>query len=130
MCFGHVTILMLGAVVQEVSAIKYEKKQEKTNNYGAGFAATSRGHGKIECDGSITLNAKEVQKIYAQLPAGMSLIDVPAFDITVSFVSAAYKPVTHRLLNCEFLDEGIESKHGDTKTEREYKLVVGNIILN
>jgi len=128
--FGHIAILMLGGMVEEVSGIKYDQKQEKTNNYGAGNKAVSRGHGKIECEASITLSLNEVQKLRAKLPAGMSLIQIPAFDITVSFVSDAYKPITHRLIGCEFTDEGVESKSGDTKTEREYKLIVGDIIFN
>jgi len=130
MGWGHVQILMLGSIVEEVTSIKYDIKQEKTNNYGSGIMPKSRSYGKVEFEASITLNQKEVQKIYDKLPPGNSLIDIAPFDITIAFVSDGYRPVTHRILNAEFLDEGIEAKQGDSKIEKDYKLIVANVLMN
>ena len=130
MGWGHVVLQMLGSIVTGCEEIEYSKKQEKVNTYGAGNNPTGRGHGKIEYEASITLNNKTIQQIYASLPAGSSLVDVPPFPVTVTFVSVSYKPVIHKLHFVEFTDEGVAVKQGDTKTSYKCKLIVGGIDFN
>lgn len=130
MGFGHVVVNMLGTILTDFTEIEYSKKQEKTNTYGGGNAPSGRGHGKIEYEASITLSNKTIQQIYASLPAGMSLVDIPPFPITVSFVSTSYKPVIHKLHYVEFTDEGVATKQGDVKAEHKCKLIVGSIDFN
>jgi len=127
--WASITIEMLGFVVRGVKAIKYEAKQEKVNNYGAGNEPVSRGYGKKEYEASITLERKEIERIYDALGAGLNLLDVPAFTIVVAF-SENYKKTTHKLLMCEFTNDSVDAKQGDTKIEPDLKLIVGVVLFN
>jgi hypothetical protein len=123
--FSQIIVTILGVPVASVSSIEYSEEQEKTNNYGAGNRPVSRGAGAIEAKASIEISMNDVEAIRAVAPNG-SLLQVPAFDITV-FFGNLQNPVTHVLKNAEFINDGVESSQGDTDVKKKFDLVISHI---
>lgn len=124
--FAQIQVTILDVAVAGVSAISYSQEQEKTNNFGAGSNPVSRGHGAINSSASITISNNDVEAIRDVAPNGGSLLAIPSFDITVTYLNEQ-KVVTHVLKNCEFTTDGAEGTQGDTNLERSFDLVVSNI---
>lgn len=123
--FAQIVVNILGVPVAGVSAISYTEEQEKINNMGMGNRPVSRGHGAINASGNITISMNDVEALRDAAPNG-SLLQIPAFDITVTYLNAQ-KVVTHVLKNCEFLNDGVESTQGDTDVKRSFDLVISHI---
>ena len=105
--------------VAGVMSIKYNKKQEKKDNYASGKYASSRGRGKVEFEGEIELEEVEVRRMLKAAGAGNSLVDIPPFNWVVSYLpEGATTAVVDVISFCEFTDEGIEAKSGDTVISR------------
>lgn len=126
--WSSVKLNILGASPNGVTAVNYEEKQEKKDNYGAGDKPVSRGYGNKEYSGSITLTSKEVDVIQAQLAKGQSIVDIEPFDIQVVYQPKGSKTfVRHTLLACEFMNNGRDVKQGDTVIEVKLDLIIGDI---
>lgn len=125
--WASVKCVLLDRTVTGISAIKYEDKQEKVNNYGAGIYPVSRGLGKYEAKASVTLEQYEIEAIQAALPKGKRLQDIAPFDVVVSFVNDSDAVVNHTLRNCEFTTNKRELKSGDAKIETELELIISHI---
>jgi hypothetical protein len=123
--FTQIIVTILGVPVASVSKITYNQKQDKTNNYGQGSNAVSRGQGVIEADASFDISMNDIEAIRDVAPNG-SLLNVPAFDITV-FFGNAQKPVTHTLKNCEFISDGVDASQGDTDLKQSFDLILSHI---
>jgi hypothetical protein len=121
-----VKLQMFGRLVLGWTAISYKKKQNKTNNYGGGKYATSRGYGIEEYEASITLEMKEVERLTASAAAG-SILDLPPTDIVISFINEANLLVTHTLRYAEFLENGRTIESGSTNLLVELPLVIAGI---
>ena len=117
----------LGQTIAGITALSYEDNQEKVNNWGAGTMPVSRGLGKYEAKGSITLEMKELERIQAALPVGGRIQDIPPFPVISSFMNPSNLVVTHTLHNCEFTGNKRELKTGDTNVEVELELIVSHI---
>lgn len=124
--WSHIDFPLFGQIVEGIKEISYKKKQEKTNNYGRGTKAISRGRGKEEYEASITLEMKETEWI--KIKAGGSLLKVKPFHVPVVFSGDGITMVTHTLKYCEFTEVGIETKSGDTMVDVKLPLIVGDII--
>jgi hypothetical protein len=124
--FAQVIVTVLGVPVASVSAIDYEETQDKKNNYGAGNRPVSRGAGAIEVTASIEFSMNDAEAIRRVAPNG-SLLQVPAFDITV-FFGNPQNPTTHVLKNCEFLKDGVSGTQGDTDLKYKYDLLPSHIV--
>ena len=118
---------LLGQTVAGITALSYDDSQEKVHNWGAGVNPTSRGLGKYEAKGSLTLEMKELERIQAALPPGGRIQDIAPFPIVASFVNASNQLITHTLHNCEFTNNKREIKTGDTNIEVELELIVSHI---
>lgn len=121
---------VLGRTVTGITAINYEDKQEKTNNYGAGIYPVSRGLGKYEATASITLHAYETEAIQRSIGVGRRIQDIAPFDIVVSYINDSDQLVTHVLRNCEFTNNKRDVKQGDTVIEVEHELIISHIEWN
>ena len=129
--WADVKINILGRTVSGISAISYEDKQEKQNNYGAGVYPVSRGIGKYEANAKVTLHAYEAEAINKALGVGKRLQDVPMFDIIVSYLPVGSDGlVTHVIRNCEFTNNKRDIKQGDTVIEVELELITSHIEWN
>lgn len=123
--FAQIIVTILGVPVASISSIEYEETQEKVNNYGAGNRPVSRGAGAIEATATIEMSMNDISAIRDVAPNG-SLLQVPAFDITV-FFGNPQRPETHVLKNCEFKNDGISGSQGDTDLKKSFELVVSHI---
>lgn len=123
--WSHIDFPLFGQVVEGVSEISYSKKQEKTNNYGRGTKPVSRGRGKQECEGSITIEMKEAEWIKVKAAGG--LLGIKPFHIPVVFSGDGITMTTHVLQFCEFTEVSIEAKSGDTTINVTLPLIIGDI---
>lgn len=123
--WSNIDFPLFGQVVEGITEINYKKKQEKTNNYGRGTKVVSRGRGKEEYEGSITVEMKEVEWI--KIKAAGGLLNIKPFHIPVVFSGDGIVMVTHTLQFCEFTEVGIETKSGDTTINVNLPLIIGDI---
>lgn len=110
--YSAVQFEIFGAMVTGVRALDYKEKQDKKDQYASGTEPSSRVYGTKEYSGSIELEMKEVERIRDAMVGSKSLLDIPPFTITVSFLRNS-KLVTHKLLNCEFMEDGNSLKTGE-----------------
>jgi hypothetical protein len=126
--WGSVKVNILGRTVSGITAISYEEKQDKVNNYGAGIFPVSRGLGKYEASAKITLHSYEVDAIVKSVGIGKRLVDIAPFDIFVTFMpEGSDQLINHVIRNCEFTSNKRELKTGDTVIETEFDLIVTHI---
>ena len=124
--YVSVIVNILGVPVKGITEINYTQEQEKTNNFGTGKKAHSRGRGGIDCTGSIGIAMNEVEALREVAPSG-SLLEIPPFDITIAFdVDGKFKK--HTLTDVEFTNDGVETSQGDTDIVRTFDLVIGDIL--
>ena len=124
-----VQVWILGKPVTGIKSIKYKVKQNKENNYGSGAFVNNRGFGKIEPTASIELFYEEIVALrkLALTPGG--LMDIPAFDIIITYMPAPAKFVTDIIRNCEFIDDGNEIKEGDMNDVVSLELICSHLSL-
>lgn len=125
--WADVKINILGRTVIGITAVSYDDKQEKVNNYGAGIYPVSRGKGKYEANAKVTLHAYEVTAIQRAAGPGKRLQDIPPFDIVVAYLNENDQLVTDVIRNCEFTTNKRDLKQGDTVIEIELELIVSHI---
>lgn len=129
--WSDIKVNMLGRDVQGITAVKYGRKRNKTNNYGAGSKPVSRGKGNVEFDCSITMEMKEVVALRAaareKYGEGAGIDDIAATPIVIQFANNENQIVTVTLENAEFLEDITDSKQGDTSIEIELPLIVSDI---
>jgi hypothetical protein len=124
--WSTITFTLFGVPVVGITSISYNEKQIKTNNYGSGTRAVSRGYGKIEQDASIEIYLDEWKKIIAAAP-NRSPLSIGWFDITVQYGNDIASLSKDILRACEFTDNPFEAKEGDTKLMVKLPLIVGQI---
>ncbi len=122
----NVTMVLFGVPVKGIAKISYKKKQEKTNNYGAGDDPTSRGYGRKEYEASIELYRDEWQKIIDVAPTKDPL-EIPPFDIVVCFGGSRVTAKTDILQSCEFLEDAFDANEGDTKLMVTLPLIIAGV---
>lgn len=127
--WSSIRLNLFGRTITGFTAIEYDDPETKENVWGAGKHPVERGGGNVEPACSITLLKKEVVAIEAAAKAAgiLRIQDIPPFDIVVSFtVGTTIK--TDTISYCEFTNNPLSSKQGDTKIEVKCDLVVGEIV--
>jgi len=124
--WSNVKLVLFGVPVIGITAIEYKAKQKKDNNYGMGDVPTSRGYGNKEYEGKITLYKDEWNAIIAAAPSRDPL-DIPFFDVQVSFSGSRVQPSLDVLRAVEFLEDPFTIGQGDTKSMVEIPLIIGLI---
>lgn len=123
---ADISVNIGGLVIAGVAALNYGEEDNIEGVYGAGRKQVSYGVGQIKPSGSITLLMEEMQNILAVSPNGR-IQDLPFFNITVSYTDVNLVTVIHRLVNCKFKTNKIDSKTGDTSIPIEIPLFIGDI---
>ena len=123
--FAQAVANVLGVPLMGISSINYTEEQEKSNNFGAGKYAVSRGHGAVDASASFEIHMNDIEAMRAAAPLGR-LLDIPPFDITVTYLNEN-KVVVHTLKNCEFTNDGVEGSQGDTQLQRSFDLVLSHV---
>ena len=130
--YSNIAITLAGVQLATATSIEYKETQEKVNQYGLGEEPYGRGRGVKEYSGSLELSLGEAQKLREAVKkmkpeSSGSLTDLPPFDIIVSFDNGE-KLITHRLLFCEFTEDGVSGSQGDTELKYSLPIVIGKII--
>lgn len=124
--WANVKLVLFGTPVIGVTKIEYKRKQVKENNYGMGTEPISRGYGNKEYEGTITLYKEEWNGIIANAPSRDPL-EIPYFDIQVSFQGSRVPASLDVLRACEFLEDPFTVGQGDTKIMIEIPIIIGLI---
>lgn len=128
--FTDISIGLLGnADVAGIKAISYTSTRQKQNSHGAGGNPVERTRSQRNFEGSVTLTLKEVHRI-REAAGKQSLVDIPAFPITVSYANGVDPVITDVLEFCEFTSDPVTSSNGDTEIPVELALVIGGIRYN
>ena len=123
--FGSIVCTILGVPIAGITKIMYSQTQEKQDNFGSGYNPVSRGYGKKEATCSISLSMNEIAAIRAAAP-NRSLLDIPSFDITVTFLNAQLV-ITDVIKNCEFKSDKYEGAQGDMDANIDLDLICSHI---
>jgi len=124
--WNSIVLSLFGVPVTGIVAIEYKRKQNKTNNYGAGKAPVSRGYGREEYEGSIELYLDVWKQIIAAAP-NHNPLEIPWFSIPVIYGTSAANATKDVLNGVEFLEDPFSGKEGDTKLTVKIPLIIGGI---
>ena len=126
--WATIQVLIEGVLVTGIDAFNYDDKQEIENVFGAGQNPVGRGYGRITCTADITLHRDEIEALRKSSTTGR-LQDIAPFDIVVAFLPiGGAKVANHVIKNCQFLDDGVEGKEGDTKNAKQLNLLPTHIV--
>lgn len=125
--WSSVKVLISNLFIIGITDVTYEQKQNKQNNYGAGDQPVSYGNGSKEATCTLTIKFEELQNIReASLPSGQ-IVDLPPFDIIVSYLDTSLTPVTHKIRNCRFTNDPLTTKQGDTSIDCALNILPSHI---
>lgn len=124
--WASITALVAGVLCVGITAIDYDETQVKEDNMGAGNRPVARGYGNKKAENcSIEVYAEEAESIANRVANG-DLLDIPPFEIIVSFRIGA-TITTHILKNAEFTKNSRALKQGDTAIKVTLPLIVSHI---
>jgi len=113
--WADVRVVLLGRDITGITAIDYSDSQTTKPVYGRGKKRVGRVSGMYEASATLTLEMSEVEALNLSLAAGTSIYDIPPFDVTVVYVNADQRLVTHVLKQCVFTKQDRSSKSGEVK---------------
>lgn len=128
---SDVVITLLGNTPTEVFEMTYSTEREHQLNYSLGSRKpTSWSQGKDSSSGSITMSLKDCAAVEsAAKKAGLSsILDIPPFDIIVSFVNEFDALIQDRV-TCKFMSTGRQIG-GDMSLRYQYNLFVLDVQQN
>jgi len=124
--WASISFNLFGVPVAGIASIDYNRKQEKTNNYGAGPDPVSRGYGRKSYEGSIELYLDEWKKVIAAAPSRDPLA-IGWFDIPVTYGNSVADATLDVLRGVEFMEDPFSAKEGDTKLMVKIPLIIAQI---
>lgn len=125
--WAQIVCTVLNVPIVGITEISYKEMQEKKDNYGQGKYPVSRGYGKIETEGSITLYMEEVEALRRVAPNGR-ILDIPPFPIVVTYEPANGIVAVVNLYNCEFKEDSTDTKQGDTDIQIKLPLIISHMV--
>lgn len=124
--YVDIVVNILGVPLAGITAVTYEETGDIVNNFGAGRRPVSRGHGKIEPSASISIDRAEYNSLIQAAP-GKNLMNIPEFDIIVSYLPEGSAPTSDILKNCRFKTNKSGGSEGDTNIIADLELVISNV---
>lgn len=125
--WANLVVNIAGFPESAITAIAYDDDQVIEDIRGAGQRPVARGYGDITCKGSVTLLRSAIEAIRSASDT-RRLQDIAAFDIVCVFLPMnGTTIITHKLRNCQFLNDGMDIKTGDTKNEKQLDLIISHI---
>lgn len=110
--YGQASFFMLGRSVQGITSVNVSASQEAQFNYGAGNQPQSISRGRKTVEGTMGLMGFEVVALEKAIGAGKDLLDLPLFDMTVTFGNNASN-MSSRIIR------GIKITQVDTNIDRD-----------
>lgn len=123
---ANVTVVLFGVPLIGILSIDYKAKQAKVNNYGFQVEPISRGYGIKEYEGAMEIYVDEWQRVIASAPNADPL-QIPPFDIQVTFTGAGVLQTKHVLRSTEFMEDPLSTKSGDTRLTVTIPLIIGKV---
>jgi len=121
--WANLVVNIDGVPVMGITGIDYDDAQVIDGIKGAGQVDIARGYGNIDTKASITLLRSEVEAIRAASTTGR-LQDIAPFEIMVCFVPMnGTTLITHKLRSCQFKNDAMSIKQGDTKNELTLEMI-------
>ena len=124
--WSSINFNLFGVPVAGIVWIDYNRKQEKTDNYGQGSDPVSRGYGRKSYEGSIEIYLDEWKKVIAAAPSRDPLA-IGWFDIPVTYGNSVADATMDVLRAVEFLEDPFTAKEGDTKLTVKIPLIIAQI---
>lgn len=126
--WGSISFVVGGLPFIGITKIAYKKTQTKENIYGAGYNPVSRGYGKKEFEGSITIKREELNRLIDAAPNN-NIEDIPPFNIPVVYSDGTrVQPRKDTLVSVEFDGFNLTTNQGDTSMDVEIGLIIGDIV--
>jgi hypothetical protein len=126
--WASIRMNILGLSITGISAINYSSSTAIEDHFGAGQRVVDRGEGNFQAMASITLKKYEIERIYAALPPGAQLSDIPPFDIPVVFQAKGSDPQRKNILkSVQFTGDSRNYSQGQTGLDVEVSLIVADI---
>jgi hypothetical protein len=112
--WNNVTISMNGKTYALIKSISYNHKQKKENLYGLGKEPVGRGLGQVDYEGGeVELYLEAWKDIIANSP-NRDPLAIPPFTIAVTYGDTAAALQKDLLTACEFTEDALSVKQGDT----------------
>lgn len=124
--FADIEVIILGVPIVGITAIQYGEDANIENVYGTGRFPVSRGHGQVTPTCKITFLKEEINNIIAVAPQGR-VYNIPEFDIIVTYTDTSLIPVTHKIRNCRFKNDMIDTQTGNTSIAVAVDIVCSHI---
>lgn len=124
--WANISVILFGVPLVGITSIEYKRKQKKDNNYGAGTQPVSRGYGQYEYEGSLELYLETWKAVIAGAP-DRDPMQIGPFDIPVTYSGQGVTTMKDTLMACEFIEDPLESKSGDTKILVKVPIIIGMI---
>jgi hypothetical protein len=124
--WAQITATIAGVPVAGITSITYSEERTVEENFGAGSRPVSRGFGNIEASATIGLHMTEVERIQLVAP-NRNLMEIPEFDVTVTFAAEDQVPANHIIKNCRFKNNSRDMSQGDTGVSVDLELAVSHI---
>lgn len=128
--WNDITINMLGRDLEGVTELSYNDSQKKENVYGAGKFPIGRSRGNYEAKASITILKEEIDALKLSLGFASTIRDIAPFDIVVQYETDLGVFNKDRIINCEFMGDGVDVKQNDGSIATKYELIVSHIDWN
>lgn len=105
-----------GVPVKGITEINYGYTRNVQNVMGAGSEPVSVGYGAKAYTCSITMKLEEVRPLVDIAPVG-DLTQIPSFAIVIAWLDSENAIITDTLTFCNFTNNEVKTKQGDTSTD-------------
>ncbi len=114
--WADIQVQMQGRKIVGLRAVKYKVSQEKEAIYGAGNEPLTIGRGNKSYEGEITVLQSELEALTRS--AGTDIIDLPAFDIVITYAPKDGGPIVTDIVRyAEFKENEKSMSQGDKNME-------------
>lgn len=126
--FSDVTVIFKGRSVIGLHGVRYKVMQTKTNLYGRGKKPVARTRGKLEYEGEIVLSQHELETMQLSMGKGNTPLDIPPFDIVVSYDKLGDGVLkVDTLKGCEFTEIEKSLSRDDDEMSITLPLIIADI---
>ncbi|MDX9703931.1 MAG: hypothetical protein RBU23_12945 [Candidatus Auribacterota bacterium] len=115
-------VILLGKVIEGITAFKYKKSQDKELRYGRGNEPIGFKRGNKKYEGSITVLKSELEALKSASPDG-DIMSLKGFDIVFSYLAEDGTLKTDIAKFAEFTESEEALKQGDGNGEYELPFI-------
>lgn len=126
--WSNVEVLFLGRPITGIRGITYSENQEKEVVYARGSKPRAIQKGNKSYEGSVSILQSELEALYQATGVKKGLVDLPAFDIVVSYIPEGAATIrVDTIKNAEFTKSEKSMKQGDKFMEIELPFIALDI---